>query len=166
MTPRTPDEDEPQYSPSLAHALGRVIKVIRTDRGIERRDLAERAEISYSYLTEIENGKKPPSPANLEKIAKALGLRMFELIEAAEGRMEVRDAERAPASAADTFTDRVRSESPSPRLFSNRDYAMQPSLRGSRRDLRAVVIELERLVQVMAPDDIERLLDYARRLAR
>ena len=166
MAPSTPDEEQPQYSPSLAHALGRVIKVIRTDRGIERRVLADRAEISYSYLTEIEHGKKPPSPANLEKIARALGLRMFELIEAAEGRMETREAERTPASAEETQADRVRSESASPRLFSTRDYAMQPSLRGSRRDLRAVIIELERLVQVMPQDDIDRLLDYARRLAR
>jgi hypothetical protein len=45
-------------------------------------------------------------------------------------------------------------------------YAMQPSLRGARRDVRATVIELERLVRNMAPEDIERLLDYARRLAR
>jgi hypothetical protein len=37
---------------------------------------------------------------------------------------------------------------------------------GFRRDLRAAVIELERLMRAMAPEDAERLLDYARRLAR
>jgi hypothetical protein len=43
---------------------------------------------------------------------------------------------------------------------------MQPSLRGANRDLRSVMLELERLLRQMAPDDIERLLDYARRLVR
>ena len=47
------------------------------------------------------------------------------------------------------------------------DYSsMRPSLRGPNRDTRAAVIELERLLQNMAPEDVERLLDYARRLAR
>jgi hypothetical protein len=44
--------------------------------------------------------------------------------------------------------------------------SMRPSLRGPKRDKRAAVIELERLLRNMAPEDIERLLDYARRLTR
>jgi hypothetical protein len=44
--------------------------------------------------------------------------------------------------------------------------AMQPSLRGQHRELREAILELERLPQRTAPDDIERLLDYARRLSR
>ncbi len=166
MARTTPEGEEPHYTRSFAQALGRTIKVIRTDQGIERRELAERAGISYSYLTEIENGNKPPSPTVLEPLARALGLRMFELMEAAEGRMELQGTEQSPVSAGEESPDRVRRDSRSPRLFSTGAYAMQPSLRGSRRDLRAAVIELERLLQVMAPEDIERLLDYARRLAR
>ena len=49
---------------------------------------------------------------------------------------------------------------------SARDWALQPSLRGPNRELRAVMIELERLLHRMAPDDIERLMDFARRLSR
>jgi transcriptional regulator with XRE-family HTH domain len=87
MARRRTDEGT-RYPPGFAEALGRTIKVIRTDLGIERRDLAERAGISYSYITEIENGNKPPSSSVLGPIATALGLRMSQLIEAAEGRME------------------------------------------------------------------------------
>ncbi len=162
----TPDPEDPHYTRNFARALGRTIKVIRTDQGIERRDLAERAGISYSYLTEIENGNKPPSPTVLEPLARALGLRMFELMEAAEGRMELRDAEQSPVSPEKESPHRFRHDSRAPRPFSTSAYAMQPSLRGSRRDPRAAVIELERLLQVMAPEDVERLLDYARRLTR
>ncbi len=49
---------------------------------------------------------------------------------------------------------------------SSRDWAMQPSLRGPNRELRSIMLELEQLLRRMAPDDIERLLDFARRLAR
>lgn len=166
MARTTPESEEPQYTRSFAQALGRTIKVIRTDRGIERRELAERAGISYSYLTEIENGNKPPSPTVLEPLAGALGLRMFELIEAAEGRMDLQSPAPSAAAAEERSGDMVRHDSRPPRLFSTGAYGMQPSLRGSRRDLRAAVIELERLLEVMGPEDVERLLDYARRLAR
>ena len=55
---RRGDDEESRYPPGFAEALGRTIKVIRTDQGIERRELAERAGISYSYITEIENGQQ------------------------------------------------------------------------------------------------------------
>ena len=110
------DSDEFQSSPAFAEALGRTIKVVRTDRGIDRRDLAEAAGISYSYLTEIENGNKPPSSSVLEPIARALGLRMSELIQAAEDRRDMteltqdRSAEQAaqpPAFSAPFPRDRM-----------------------------------------------------------
>jgi hypothetical protein len=47
-----------------------------------------------------------------------------------------------------------------------RRYAMRPSLRGPNRNLRAALMELEELLRNMATEDVERLLDYARRLAR
>jgi transcriptional regulator with XRE-family HTH domain len=147
MARRGTENDEQRYPPGFAEALGRAIKVLRTDLGVERRDLAERAGISYSYLTEIENGNKPPSSSVLGPIATALGLRMSQLIEAAEARMGV----QAQTPAWSTV-DRL--------------YAMQPSLRGPDRDLRSAVIEIERLLRTMAPEDIERLLDFASRLTR
>jgi transcriptional regulator with XRE-family HTH domain len=182
--------DELKYPPGFAEALGRTIKVIRTDRGLERRDLAKAVGISYSYLTEIENGNKPPSSSVLGPIAHALGLRMFQLIEAAETRMESQRADyvsaestasgqmgepAGPAAAApgqpaaqrDLEDQSAPARSPrQSRAVFEQPYAMQPSLRGPNRDIRAAVIELERLLRGMAREDIERLLDFARRLAR
>lgn len=164
MARRRSDEGT-RYPPGFAEALGRTIKVIRTDLGLERRELAERAGISYSYVTEIENGNKPPSSSVLGPIATALGLRMSELIEAAEGRMETRGTERNFNALMEEPAHYSRSDDQARVAFG--DYSsMRPSLRGPNRDKRAAVIELERLMQNMAPDDIERLLDYARRLAR
>ncbi len=187
------------YSKEFAEAIGRTIKVIRTDLGMERRELATKVGISYSYLTEIENGNKPASSTVLRPLAHALGLRLSELTQAAEMRFEARVDARTDALAADASADAepgapgapapaeyLLMPSEPPRGQTSRtsllpDYdrhmavqpslrtqqlSMQPSLRGQHRELREAILELERLLQRMAPDDIERLLDYARRLSR
>ena len=164
MGRRSAGSEESRYPPGFAQALGRTIKVLRTDLGIERRDLAERAGISYSYITEIENGNKPPSSSVLNPIASALGLRMSQLIEAAEGRMDTQGAELSlPSPLEEPFG--AMSDSPAEIPF-GQFASMRPSLRGSHRNLGAATAELERLMRNMASEDIERLLDYARRLAR
>jgi hypothetical protein len=43
---------------------------------------------------------------------------------------------------------------------------MRPSFRGPNRNLRAALMELEALLPSLSPEDVERLLDFARRLAR
>jgi DNA-binding XRE family transcriptional regulator len=70
----------------FAGALGLTIKVLRTDRGLERKALADRAGISYSHLASIEAGQKQPSPQVLTAIAEALGIASHELLESVEHR--------------------------------------------------------------------------------
>ena len=159
----------PSYSEEFAKAVGRTIKVLRTDLGMERRELADNVGISYSYLTEIENGNKPVSSRLLGPIAHALGLRVSQLAEAAELRLEtwaepelLSQAPSEQLMAAPPSVEPLRSYSSA----TDAQLAIQPSLRGPHRELRDTVLELERLLRHMAPDDIERLLDYARRLAR
>ncbi len=79
-------DDEPRAE--FAASLGHTIKVFRTDRGQSRRDLAQAAGISYSYVTEIENGRKPPSSPVLLRIAEALDVTPSELLADAESRAE------------------------------------------------------------------------------
>jgi hypothetical protein len=43
---------------------------------------------------------------------------------------------------------------------------MRPSFRGANRNLRDALMELEALLPALAPEDVERLLDFARRLSR
>ena len=162
------------YLQDFAQAVGHTIKVFRTDLGMARRELADTVGISYSYLTEIENGNKPASANILGPIADALGLRLSQLTEAAERRQESwNDSDRSPTSAiraraqaapqSESLADRAYAADP---MVEYQQLAMQPSLRGQHRELRTAILELERLLARMAPDDIERLLDYARRLAR
>ena len=72
--------------PEFYEALGRTIQVLRTDQSLDRKDLADRCGISYSYLAAIENGKKPPSSKVLFAIAGALGLLSHELLASVETR--------------------------------------------------------------------------------
>ena len=65
-------------------AVGRAIRVIRTEHGMSRKDLAERSGLSYPYVSEIETGKKSPSSKALRAIADAIGLPPHELLAAAE----------------------------------------------------------------------------------
>ena len=82
------DTDPPPTRPSLGgsddpayyEALGRAIRVLRTERGMERKDLAEAAGLSYAYLSEIETGKKRGSSKALYVIAEALGVRPSEIL--------------------------------------------------------------------------------------
>ena len=72
----------------FSDALGHTIKVARTDLGIERKDLAEQAGISYSYLAAIEKGHRQSSSQVLIALAEALGVRTHQLVESAEGRRD------------------------------------------------------------------------------
>jgi transcriptional regulator with XRE-family HTH domain len=76
---------DPAGDPGYYERLGRAIKVHRALLGMERKDLAEAAGLSYPYLAEIENGKKRPSSKVLRSMAEALGLRPSQLLETAEG---------------------------------------------------------------------------------
>jgi transcriptional regulator with XRE-family HTH domain len=46
---------------------------------LKRKDLAERAHLSYPYISEIENGLKEPSAKALRQVAEALELSVAEL---------------------------------------------------------------------------------------
>jgi DNA-binding XRE family transcriptional regulator len=56
------------------------VKVWREKRGLTQRALAEQADVSASYLAEIETGKKPGSAAALGKLARVLAVPMENLL--------------------------------------------------------------------------------------
>jgi transcriptional regulator with XRE-family HTH domain len=60
-------------------ALGRNIKFLRTQRQFSQALLAEKADISITFLSNIERGLKYPKPAVLAKIAKSLAVEVYEL---------------------------------------------------------------------------------------
>ncbi|CEP66453.1 Cro/C1-type helix-turn-helix domain [Moorella glycerini] len=65
---------------------GKRIRELREERGYSLQDLASKAEVSVSYLSEIERGAKKPSLKTLEKIARALNFPREQLVEAGSER--------------------------------------------------------------------------------
>lgn len=59
---------------ALALELGRNIRALRKGRSMTLEQLATRAELSVSFLSLIERGKKKPSLSALQSIAGALGM--------------------------------------------------------------------------------------------
>jgi transcriptional regulator with XRE-family HTH domain len=51
---------------------GRAVRIARAIAGLEQRDLARLANLDSSHISLIERGKRNPTVATLEKIAKAL----------------------------------------------------------------------------------------------
>ena len=158
-----------RYKPGseFAVAFGRTVQVLRTDQGLSRGDLAKRAGISYSYLSAIENGSKPPSGQAQQVLAGALGVRVHELMAAAEARLsptgaDVELLQSAEIDEALSRRDRrmasrfVRNEMPRSAA------AASPS--PSRTELGAIN-ELRSLLPSMSDDDVQFLLEMARRLA-
>jgi len=63
----------------LRTVLSSNIKLYRRNHGWSQADLAEKADISITFLSSIERCVKWPYPDTLVKIAKALKIEEFEL---------------------------------------------------------------------------------------
>lgn len=63
-------------SPQHARAIGEKLRTVRQKRQMSLRELANKAEISASMLSQIETGKVFPSVRSLYTIANALGVPM------------------------------------------------------------------------------------------
>lgn len=60
--------------------LGSKIRELRKKKRLTQEDLAHKSELDYSYMNQIENGKRNPSIEAIERIAKALGVHVKDLI--------------------------------------------------------------------------------------
>ncbi len=61
--------------------MGLRLRLLREKRGLSVRALADLAGIGFSTVHRIETGKKKPRLETLEKLAKALGVSVRDLIE-------------------------------------------------------------------------------------
>lgn len=57
------------------------VKAIRERRGLSIRALAAKAKMSFTYLSNVENGKADPSLSTLKRIAKALKVQVADLLD-------------------------------------------------------------------------------------
>ena len=61
--------------------LGEAVRLGRKEAGFSQEKLAEKAGLSTVFISRIERGIESPSVDNLLKVAKALGVRVSDLVE-------------------------------------------------------------------------------------
>jgi transcriptional regulator with XRE-family HTH domain len=71
-------EPEPQSG------LGKAVRSLREEAGIDQATLAERTGLSLALIAEIESGRSDPTWGDMRKVAKALGVTLEALSELAE----------------------------------------------------------------------------------
>lgn len=65
----------------LPKIISKRIKKRRNDLGMTQEDLAEKVGVSRVYIGYVEQGRNTPSLEILEKIAKALKVKLSELVD-------------------------------------------------------------------------------------
>jgi transcriptional regulator with XRE-family HTH domain len=63
----------------IKNILGRNIKYFRFHRQLSQSELAEKADISITFLSNIERGKMFPKVETLSRLTKSLNVSVFEL---------------------------------------------------------------------------------------
>ena len=64
----------------ISEQLGRNMKRIRSKKKMSQGDIARALEVDRGYISNIENGKKNPTLATIQKLANALGVSADELL--------------------------------------------------------------------------------------
>lgn len=66
--------------PLMRDLVGAALRRARLRQGRTLRDVADQAQVSLPYLSEIERGRKEPSSEVLAAVCRALGLRLADLV--------------------------------------------------------------------------------------
>ncbi|MBI2204667.1 MAG: helix-turn-helix domain-containing protein [Candidatus Rokubacteria bacterium] len=91
----------------MSTSLGQRIKALRMERELQQRQLAEKAELTPSMVSQIESGRLTPSLHTLGKIAAALGVAIASLFDAqAPGRIHVTRKKDYPVVSFDGASER------------------------------------------------------------
>jgi transcriptional regulator with XRE-family HTH domain len=67
-----------------AHALGRAVRAIRTERGLSQAQVAEAVGFIQAWISHVEHGRRNPSWSNIVRLAEGLGVSVSELAKRAE----------------------------------------------------------------------------------
>jgi transcriptional regulator with XRE-family HTH domain len=61
--------------------FGKRLRALREDRGWSQEEFADRAGLHRTYVSAVERGVRNPTLSVLERLAKALGVSMAELVQ-------------------------------------------------------------------------------------
>ena len=87
--------------------LGERIKALRTDQHLQQRQLAEKAELTPSMVSQIESGRLTPSLHTVGKIAAAFGIPIASLFDSApSGSIHVSRQKDYPVVSFDGSSER------------------------------------------------------------
>ncbi|MCH8493020.1 MAG: helix-turn-helix transcriptional regulator [Idiomarina sp.] len=64
----------------LALLFSRNVRRLRTDAGLSQEELAEKAGVHRTYIGMLERAEKNVTIYNIERVAKALGVKPYELL--------------------------------------------------------------------------------------
>jgi len=95
MSPRTRRRSRP--APARPLTLGARLRRLRLERGLTMKEVARRATLTESFISQLERDRVNPSVASLQRLTAALGTplgRLFDEASPPEGRV-VRRAQRA-----------------------------------------------------------------------
>ena len=65
--------------PDIQITFGNRIRELRQAKGISQEELAEKAGLDRTYISSVERGKRNISLLNIERLAKALGVKPRQL---------------------------------------------------------------------------------------
>ena len=69
----------------IRERFGFAVKARREALGLTQEDLAEKARIHRTYLSDVERGTRNLALVNIERLAAALGMSLAELFASVEG---------------------------------------------------------------------------------
>ena len=162
--------DHLSSDPAFLAAYGDVIRQVREEHGLDRKELAEAAGISYSYLSAIESGQKLPSGTVQTVLAEALETPASDLLARANGELHAepqdRDVFRAVSASmvrADMSPDEPAPDALQLGAMRSQRAPMPPSDSGISSS--GALAELQALIPSLSPEDAAMVVSMARRLA-
>jgi transcriptional regulator with XRE-family HTH domain len=68
--------------------FGEVLRARRLEKQLSQEQLSERVDVIRAFISALENGTRQPSLAMVLRLAKALGIKPGELVDAVVEKME------------------------------------------------------------------------------
>ena len=59
---------------ALRELFGKTLRSLREEAGLTQEEVADRADIHWTYLSQVEGGKRNPGLENIVYLAKAIGV--------------------------------------------------------------------------------------------
>lgn len=71
----------------IVEVFGKVLRELRTEKGISQEKLAEYCDLDRTYISLLERGRRQPTITTLFKLATALHIKPSQLVKITEERV-------------------------------------------------------------------------------